>query len=216
MSRLQPLLDRVPSHFARDVDSNNYKLLSLIAQNSEDNRQLYETILKFWDIDQAAGIGLDRLGKDEGISRGRMNDQEYRKMIKIQSMMNLSEGDIPTMNLIMDAYLGEHFLGFEEGWINYQRPATLILETRPSENPLPFLLVNKIKTAGVGVIQVEILNPNEPVLYQGAACLSGEITTIYPYYANTPIEATIQYKQAAYHQDVEMITLYMEGDERVE
>ena len=137
-------------------------------------------------------------------------------MIKIQSMMNLSEGDIPTMNLIMEAYLGEHFLGFEEGWVAYQRPATLILETKPSENPLPFTLARKIKAAGVGIIQVEVLNPNEPVIYQGAACFSGEITTIYPYYADTPIEATIQHKQAAYNQDVEMITLYMEGDERVE
>lgn len=206
----------MPSHFAKGKDSNNYKLLSLIAKGSEETRAVYDTMLKFWDVDQSEGIGLDRLGKDEGILRGSWDDEEYRKMIKIQCILNLSEGDIPTMNLILDAYLGGNFLGFEEGWVSYQRPATLILETRPSESPHPLDLFKKIKTSGVGIIHVEVLNPDEPSLYQASICLSGEITTIYPYYANTPIEAVIEYAQGAYNQDVETITLFMEGDGIVE
>jgi len=48
-------------------------------------------------------------------------------------------------------------------------------------------------------------------MYKASVCLSGEVTTIYPYYANTPIEATIEWYQGAYQQDVETITLYQGG-----
>ena len=77
-NRLDSLLTRMPSHFAKDKESNNYKLLSLIAQGSEETRTVYDTMLKFWDVDQSEGVGLDRLGKDEGIACGSGDDTEYR------------------------------------------------------------------------------------------------------------------------------------------
>lgn len=201
----------MPRQYARYEDSNNYKLLKIIADNGVENLAIQQTILKYWDIDQAEGYGLDRLGKDEGITRGGWDDEEYRKMIKIQCILNLSEGDIETMNQIMDAYMGNDFIGFEEGWRNYNKPATLIVETRPSISPFPFDLVQRMKTAGVGIIQVQVLNPNDSAMYKASVCLSGEVTTIYPYYANTPIEATIEWHQGAYQQDVETIILYSGG-----
>ena len=140
----------MPSHFAKDKDSNNYKLLSLIAKGSEETRAVYDTTLKFWDVDQSEGVGLDRLGKDEGILRGSWDDEEYRKMIKIQCILNLSEGDIETMNQIMDAYMGYDFIGFEEGWKDFE-PATLLLNIRSSAKTVPDSLVRRIKTAGVGI-----------------------------------------------------------------
>lgn len=147
-NRLNTLLERMPSHFAKDEDSNNYKLLKIIADNSFENRAAYDTILKFWDVDQSQGIGLDRLGKNVGISRGSWNDEDYRKMIKIQSILNLSEGDIPTMNHIMDAYMGDSFLGFQDGW-KFFGPATLIANIKDASNPLPNDILKKIKSAGV-------------------------------------------------------------------
>lgn len=148
--RLQTLLDRMPRQYARDEDSNNYKLLKIIASNSIENLAIQQTILKYWDVDQAEGYGLDRLGKDEGISRGSWDDEEYRKMIKIQCLLNLSEGDIETMNQIMDAYMGHDFIGFEEGWREFE-PATLLLNVRASAKTIPDSLIKKIKVAGVGI-----------------------------------------------------------------
>lgn len=148
--RLQTLLDRMPRQYARDEDSNNYKLLKMIASNSVENLAIQQTILKYWDVDQAEGYGLDRLGKDEGISRGSWDDEEYRKMIKIQCLLNLSEGDIETMNKIMDAYMGHDFIGFEEGWREFE-PATLLLNVRTSVKTIPDSLIKKIKVAGVGI-----------------------------------------------------------------
>lgn len=148
--RLQTLLDRMPRQYARDEDSNNYKLLKMIASNSVENLAIQQTILKYWDVNQAEGYGLDRLGKDEGISRGSWDDEEYRKMIKIQCLLNLSEGDIETMNKIMDAYMGHDFIGFEEGWREFE-PATLLLNVRTSAKTIPDSLIKKIKVAGVGI-----------------------------------------------------------------
>jgi len=140
----------MPRQYARDEDSNNYKLLKMIASNSVENLAIQQTILKYWDVDQAEGYGLDRLGKDEGISRGSWDDEEYRKMIKIQCLLNLSEGDIETMNKIMDAYMGHDFIGFEEGWREFE-PATLLLNVRTSAKTIPDSLIKKIKVAGVGI-----------------------------------------------------------------
>lgn len=140
----------MPRQYASDEDSNNYKLLKIIAENSVENLAVQQTILKYWDVDQAEGYGLDRLGKDEGISRGGWDDDEYRKMIKIQCILNLSEGDIDTMNQIMDAYMGNDFIGFEEGWKEFD-PATLLLNVRASAKSIPDTLIRRIKTAGVGI-----------------------------------------------------------------
>ncbi|MFJ7663757.1 hypothetical protein ACIQXW_15400 [Lysinibacillus sp. NPDC097162] len=148
--RLQTLLDRMPRQYARNEDSNNYKLLKIIAENGVENLAIQQTILKYWDIDQAEGYGLDRLGKDEGIARGGWDDDEYRKMIKVQCILNLSEGDIETMNQIMDAYMGSGFIGFEEGWREFE-PATLLINIRASAKSIPDELIKRIKTAGVGI-----------------------------------------------------------------
>lgn len=140
----------MPRQYASDEDSNNYKLLKIIAENSVENLAIQQTILKYWDVDQAEGYGLDRLGKDEGIARGSWDDDEYRKMIKIQCILNLSEGDIDTMNQIMDAYMGKDFIGFEEGWKEFD-PATLLLNVRASAKSITDTLIKRIKTAGVGI-----------------------------------------------------------------
>lgn len=146
--RLDTIVERMPRHFAREPDTNNYKLLKIIAQHSEDNRALYDTVLKYWDVDQAEGVGLDRLGKDEGISRGSWDDEEYRKMIKIQCIVNLSEGDIDVINLILDAYMGDGFIGIEDGW-SYIEPASIIAHVSKCAQTLPSGLIGRIKAAGV-------------------------------------------------------------------
>lgn len=152
-NRLETLLERMPRHFAQTEDSNNYKLLKIIAENSIENLTIQQTILSYWDIDQAEGYSLDRLGKDEGISRGSWDDEEYRKMIKVQCILNLSEGDLETMNQIMDAYMGTDFIGFEEGWREFE-PATLLLNIRASAKTVPDALIKRMKTAGVGIFTI--------------------------------------------------------------
>ncbi len=149
---LDTLLSKLPSHFKKATESNNYKLLSIIAEQSNDNRKLYDTILKFWDVDQAKGIGLDRLGKEEGLSRGSYDDETYRKLIKIQFIVNMSEGDIESLNAILRAYMGDDFLYLEEGWESFlEEPAALILNVKETAVSIPYSLVRRIKSAGVAI-----------------------------------------------------------------
>lgn len=154
----------MPSHFAKDENSNNYKLLSLIAKGSEETRTIYETMLKFWDVDQSEGVGLNRLGKDEGIFRGGWDDAEYRKMIKIQSILNLSDADIESMNLILDAYMGEEFIGFQDGW--EIDPASMYLNVTNKATTVPFELITRIKPAGVRVY-ILLNELNEKIIMYG-------------------------------------------------
>lgn len=149
---INTLLNRVPSHFNKSLDSNNYKALSLIANHIKDSETLYSTIQKFWDIDQAKGIGLDRLGKDEGISRGSYDDETYRKFIKIEYIINISDGDIEVINTILDAYMHDNFLGIDEGWNRYiGEPASLVVNVDQVSQDLPFDLLKRIKPAGVKI-----------------------------------------------------------------
>ncbi|WP_413079956.1 hypothetical protein [Solibacillus isronensis] len=185
---MQTLLTRMPAHFAKDENSNNYKLLSLIASGSEETHSVYETMLKFWDVDQAFGIGLDRIGKDEGISRGAWDDEEYRKMIKIQNIMNLSEGDIPSMNLILDAYMGSSFKGMRDGYTDLG-PATLVAHLNSASEKLPMNIVNRIKPTGVKVYwMLEELVAQLEVIVKAY-----EFSVMYPF-ANTFVTAEVEGK----------------------
>ena len=151
MNNLEKLLDRLPALFQKDETSNNYKVLSLVAGQSDELQLTHDTIQKFWDVDQAEGYGLDRLGKDEGIRRGGYDDEMYRKMIKIQYVVNLSDGDLETMSLILKAYMGNGFGGLEEGWnSDFGEPASFLVRLNDGADYFPSDLIKRIKPAGVG------------------------------------------------------------------
>ena len=151
MNNLEKLLDSLPALFQKDETSNNYKVLSLVAGQSDELQLTHDTIQKFWDVDQAEGYGLDRLGKDEGIRRGGYDDEMYRKMIKIQYVVNLSDGDLETMSLILKAYMEEGFGGIEEGWdSDFGEPASFLVHLNDGADYFPSDLIKRIKPAGVG------------------------------------------------------------------
>lgn len=157
---LDTILKRLPSHYDKNPSSNNYKALSLVAKHIDDSEELYATIQKFWDVDQAVGKGLDRLGKDEGISRGSYDDDTYRKLIKIEFIVNMSEGDAEVMNTILEAYMGDDFLYIEEGWSSVlEEPAAMIINLSESATSFQWDLMARIKPAGVGIyLMVNSLN----------------------------------------------------------
>ena len=151
MSKLDVLLNRLPALFDKEETSNNYKILSLIAKQGDELQELHGIIKKFWNVDTSEGYGLDRLGKDEGIKRGRYDDEIYRKMIKIQYVVNLSDGDLETMSLILKAYMEEGFGGIEEGWdSDFGEPASFLVHLNDGANYFPSDLIKRIKPAGVG------------------------------------------------------------------
>ena len=147
---LDEMLAEFPENYETHADSNNYKMLKLVAKGSEDNRGLYDTIQRFWDVDQASGVGLDRLGKEEGLSRGGYDEETYRRLIKVQYVVNMSDGSIEDINTILRAYMGKDFLYQQEGWdSDFEEPAAIMVNIRNSTQSFPVELMNTIKPNAV-------------------------------------------------------------------
>ena len=68
--------------YLKDKKSNNYKLFEVFASEFQ---KLYQTQLKvrqFRSVDEANGKTLDLIGANYNVSRGTMNDELYRPMVK--------------------------------------------------------------------------------------------------------------------------------------
>lgn len=62
-------------------------------------------ILNARDIDQAEGVQLDLLGALVGAARGSMDDAKYRARIKVQILVNRSQGTVPELLTIVQRTL---------------------------------------------------------------------------------------------------------------
>lgn len=76
------MVSMLPDAYVKDKKSNNYKLFEVFASEFE---KLYQTQLKirqFRSVDEANGATLDLIGANYNVSRGTMNDELYKPMIK--------------------------------------------------------------------------------------------------------------------------------------
>ena len=156
---LDKLLQRLPDTYEKSPDSNVGKLLTLPAEQLDDIEENLDRLQDWRDIDKAEGKVLDRIGRNVNISRRGMSDREFRTMIKIQIISNLSPGDIETINQVAPVLLHGEFVGVEEGWlfdsnILNQEPASLLLKVNADiegVNPMPFNPIERIVAGGVRV-----------------------------------------------------------------
>lgn len=68
--------------YIKNMYSNNYKLFDVFACEFQ---KIYQTQLKvkqFRSVDEANGKTLDLIGSNYNVSRGKMNDELYRPMVK--------------------------------------------------------------------------------------------------------------------------------------
>ncbi|MEK4131981.1 hypothetical protein NYE67_20415 [Solibacillus sp. FSL W8-0474] len=130
--------DRLPDNYNKNANSGITKLIKLASEQSNNNEASYELMRASRDIDNAVGPHLDFIGSNLKLKRGSWNDEQYRQMLKIQIAANLSNGDIPTLNKIYKAYLGDSFRGIQEGWSHALEEVAAIvirLNERPIEVP---------------------------------------------------------------------------------
>lgn len=76
------MVSMLPDAYVKDKTSNNYKLFEVFASEFQ---KLYQTQLKvrqFKSVDEANGKTLDFIGANYNVSRGTMNDELYRPMVK--------------------------------------------------------------------------------------------------------------------------------------
>ncbi|SFP19162.1 hypothetical protein [Salibacterium halotolerans] len=131
MTLAEKMLSWITDRYTKRPDSNIAKLMAVVGEEIQE--KLFDTrdaIVYYQDIDNAEGKVLDRFGQDVGQQRNGMDDQSYRYMIKTKDSANFSNGDIETINEIMDNLLGDAYKGLAECW-RYEKydnePAALVL-----------------------------------------------------------------------------------------
>lgn len=142
--------ERLPDNYNKSKDSGISKLIELMAEQSNNNEASYELMRKSRDIDNAVGPHLDFIGSNLKLKRGAWNDEQYRQMLKIQIAANASNGDIPTLNKIYKAYLGDSFRGIQEGWSHALKEVAAIV-IRLNERPIEVPPELNVKAGGVKV-----------------------------------------------------------------
>ena len=87
------LIRQLPDAFRKDPESNNYKLLSVYEDLSEEFKADLADISASQDLEQATGKTLDLFGQMFDQQRGAMTDTQYRYLIKTKIGRNTVRGD---------------------------------------------------------------------------------------------------------------------------
>ena len=112
------LIKRFTDNYRKDDNSNISKLLSIFNFESDRINDAFRTIDDYRHISNATGVTLDNIGKNVLLARDGMDDVTYRLFLRLKIKMNLSGGQIKTINEIMNAILGKYYLGLREVWKN--------------------------------------------------------------------------------------------------
>lgn len=90
------LIDKLPSSiYAKDVESNNYKLWKLFADQANE---IENTIVSVFDLENLSGVNLDKLGVLNGTPRNSFGDADYK--VELLTPKSL---DIVTLPAIYEA-----------------------------------------------------------------------------------------------------------------
>lgn len=150
-------IDRLPDCYRKDPDSNNYKILKL---GQEETEELHSDIQDVWnslDLNLAEGKTLDLYGDMLGQRRGLLNDEQYRYMLLTRIGRNIVQGDYKSIMRALvlmfggkqgDISLDDLEMGEEE------RPCVVKLTKFPIA-----VLVNAGFTSRQAVQMIELLLP---------------------------------------------------------
>ena len=161
------LIDRLPSNYKKDKNSNLGKLYQVLADELDELRDTINKVKDYQDLDSAKGRTLDRIGRNVMELRSTDDDEAYRQYIKTKIISNLSKGDIETINQVAKVVLGGNFKGVSESWSNdlYDDIAGLIINIEPNgeysfgeDNPL-----SRVKAGGIRMYFQAML-PEESVV----------------------------------------------------
>jgi len=158
MSFLMDMLKKLPDMFKKTPDSTIGKLFTIVSDQIDDVQETLDKMELWRDIDEAEGVVLDRLGVEIlQEPRGGVSDEEYRLKLKTRIIVNyLSDGDIETLNKLLEVYLGDHLVSVQtaanvkEGPFAGE-PATLLVTINGHDTyGIPFEELARVMTGGVG------------------------------------------------------------------
>lgn len=110
------LINRLTGNYKRGPTSNIGKLLSVVDLEVKELKDAIAAVETARKIDDATGATLDNIGKNVLQERGSADDVLYRKLLKVKIRANRSNGEIDTLNDVLDVLLEDHYLGIREVW----------------------------------------------------------------------------------------------------
>lgn len=96
MNKIQ-YIEALPDAFTKGITSNNYKLLLVPEIATSEFKNDIAVCSNQLDIQQATGGTLDLYGTIYDVSRGTMNDNQYRTYILNTALANRSDGTIDNL-----------------------------------------------------------------------------------------------------------------------
>lgn len=157
------VFDRLPDNYSRREQVNNEGLHKIVYSEMEKIFKVFEDIKHYRNIDNAFGRTLDYLGSNvQQLREANQDDDQYRALVKIKIIANLSQGDIETMNTVATALIGDDLIKIKETWndIMYNDDlAGLVLEIDASTPRIPSA-ISQVKAAGVK-LYYEVMYPTD-------------------------------------------------------
>ncbi|RLI82725.1 hypothetical protein DRP04_03310 [Archaeoglobales archaeon] len=176
------LIKLLSTAFRKDPDSNNYRLISIIADRFDELENVLEDVRKSHFVETAQGISLDYIAKLFNMHRKEESDDDFRTRIqaKIRTCLScgtksdiffavtyfnaISEQEVPVNVFILEPEPA-HFIVVVPVLNTYDLELKEKLYSKPFrawfKNALQFI-VNKVKAAGV-LGEVIILAPESIV-----------------------------------------------------
>jgi len=153
MSAIDRLVRRLSSAYRREQGSNNYKLLSIPAQELDQLEQEMQNVLSAHHVDTATGKSLDRIGELVMVRRNPgESDTDYRNRIKSEWPARASDSTKQAIIYALTTILGvsETKLNIVEDFANSPAHFKLEVASDVSDKESKIIeIVNRTKAAGV-------------------------------------------------------------------
>lgn len=106
---LTDMLNEYPAALNNAADSNNAKLLSILADDMVSLQELVDQINLWRDISNAKGGWLDKIGADWGVARNGFDDDFYRFMIRTKQLQRQTDGTYNSIIKLVAESLGASY-----------------------------------------------------------------------------------------------------------
>lgn len=106
---LTDMLNEYPAALNNGADSNNAKLLSILADDMVDMQELIDQVNSWRDITNAKGGWLDKIGTDWGVARNGFDDDFYRFMIRTKQLQRQVDGSYNSIIKLIAESLGANY-----------------------------------------------------------------------------------------------------------
>lgn len=179
------LVSRFTDYFYKQSDGKLYKLMSVIADELQFAKDTIDTVRLYRAIDHAEGVPLDVLGAQVHQLRGKLDDENYRRLIKAKIIQNRSNGTLRDVIDALVVLLKTNTFTVRESWEYGERRPTVVIDdvcvNVLSQSGFDIAtitaIIQRIVAAGVKVVVTATLKDE---IYSAAFVTSGAVITIHP------------------------------------